>query len=70
MTAAEADQIALAMQRYIGRLGEDPPVYQFMEKPRELAEEIHAEAARGDPLTALETYRRLGMEPPPADAGG
>jgi hypothetical protein len=63
MTSAEADQIALAMQRYIGRLGEDPPVYQFMERPRELAEEIHAAAARGEKLTVEDLYRLLKLPP-------
>lgn len=66
MTRAEADQIVLAVQLYIGRFGADPPLYQFLHKPLELAEEIRAAVARGEKLTDENLHCRLGMQQPGA----
>jgi hypothetical protein len=66
MNRAEVDQIILAVQLYIRHFGTDPPLYQFMHKPRELAEEIHAAVARGEKLTDEDLHRRLGMQAPGA----
>jgi pantoate kinase len=66
MNRAEVDQIALAVQQYVSRFGTDPPLYQFMHKPRELAKEIRAAVARGQKLTDEDLYRRPGMQSPDA----
>jgi hypothetical protein len=60
----------VAIARYMARFRRSPAVYPFMGRPLDLARELDAAVARGDPLSTLETYRRLGMEPPPADAVG
>jgi hypothetical protein len=67
MNRAEADQIALAVQQYVGWFGIEPPLYQFVHKPRCLAEEIRAAVAWGKKLTDEDLYRRLEMQWP--DAG-
>jgi hypothetical protein len=54
------------VQQYVGRLGTDPPLYQFVHKPRCLAEEIRAAVAWGKKLTDEDLYRRLGMQWPDA----
>ena len=61
--AEDYEAMYAAADRYRTRFGEAAPVYQFMGHPRELA----AAMARGEPVTDVELYRRLGMTPPPPD---
>ena len=70
MTRRPASREAMfrAADAYRRRFGEAPPTREFMGRPAELARELRAAIRRGEPVTAAELYRRLGMAPPPTDA--
>ncbi len=70
MTRRPASREAMfrAVDAYRRRFGEAPPTWQFMGRPAELARELRAAIRRGEPVTAEDLYRRLGVQPPPPDA--
>ncbi len=70
MTRRPASREAMfrAADAYRRRFGEAPPTWEFMGRPAELARELRAAIRRGEPVTAAELYRRLGMTPPPPEA--
>ena len=57
-----------AADAYRRRFGEPAPTWEFMGHPAALARELCAAIRRGEPVTAAELYRRLGMTPPPPGA--
>jgi hypothetical protein len=57
-----------AADRYRAHFGVAPNVWSNIGRPRELARELDAAVARGEPLTAEELRRRLGFAPLPPGA--
>lgn len=54
-----------AVQLYVSRFGEGPPVWEFIGREAELIREIVVAVERGERLTAADLYRPLGMTPRP-----
>ena len=63
------DPLAAAIERHRAAFGEKPGVFYFAQGNREkLIGLIKRAIARGSPLDDAETYRELGLDPPPPDA--
>jgi hypothetical protein len=61
------EALVQAVERYAAYFGRGPEVYRFARRPVDLTREILAAIERGEPLTAAETSRRLGIDPPSDD---
>ena len=63
------DPLAAAIERHRAAFGGKPGVFYFAQGNREkLIGLIKRAIARGTPLDDAETYRELGLDPPPPDA--
>jgi len=61
------EALVQAVERYAVCFGRGPEAYQFARRPVNLTREILAAIERGEPLTAAEASRRLGIDPPSDD---
>lgn len=55
------DRLDAAVAAYVRAFGAGPPVVQFLDRPEALERELRAAVARGEPVSAEELARALGV---------